>query len=118
MAGTATNTDPPSRSMMSSSWPGSNARAMTTVPPMCHSGTVRTFHPPVWNMGNTIGVTSSSRSPQAVIVLREFQTTPLCVMTVSLGVPVEPPVCKRRCVSSGAGVAVSTGLSSSGSESV
>jgi hypothetical protein len=47
---------------------------MTTVPPMCQTGTVTTFHPPVWNVGKVSGVTSSARSPHDAMVFSEFQT--------------------------------------------
>ena len=61
-----------------------------------------TFQPPVWNIGNVSGVTSSGRSPHAVIVFSEFHTIASCVMTVSFGIPVEPPVWRNRWASPGA----------------
>jgi len=81
---------------------------------MTNSGTVRTFQPPVWNIGNVSGVASSSRRPHAVIVLNAFQTTPPWVRTVSLGRPVDPPVCRNRC---GSASAMSTGSKSAASGS-
>ena len=113
-AGTATSVVADSRSTSRRMRPGSTSGLRRIRPPIWKNGTVRTFHPPVWNIGNTIGVTSSSRSPHAVMVLNAFQRIAPWLITVSFGVPVEPPVCKNRCGSASDTSAVSTGEPSAG----
>lgn len=97
IAGTMNCTVAFSDAIVTSAWAGSKDGRMTLRPPTYSSGSVCTPRTPMWNMGATVTVTSSARSPRPKDrLLTAFHRWLSWVSIAPLGRPVVPKVYIRQ----------------------